>query len=133
MGCGKITTRADFDHFMADFVATFPEVTEIWLLGSRANEKADPDSDWDLLVFSADRLTAGHLTAAPRFHDECFQLFIVTGTYFRWPWPREKDGCLCDGWLDRWRWTAVPGRDGQATYSGNHGPERASRIWPPAG
>ena len=108
-------------------------MTEIWLLGSRANEKADPDSDWDLLVFSADRLTADSLTAATRFHDECFQLFIVTGNYFKWPWPRKKDGCLCDGWLDRWRWTSVPGQDGRATYNGNHGPERARRIWPPAG
>jgi len=72
MGCGKITTRADLDHFIGDFVEKFPQVTEIWLLGSRANEKADPDSDWDLLVFSADRLTAESLTAATRFHDECF-------------------------------------------------------------
>ncbi len=133
MGCGKITTRADLDHFIADFVATFPQVTEIWLLGSRANEKADPDSDWDLLVFSADRLKAENLMAATRFHDECFRLFIVTGNYFKWPWPRKKDDCLCDGWLDRWRWTSVPGQDGQATYRGNHGPERARRIWPPAG
>lgn len=29
-----------------------PEITSIWLIGSRANHCARDDSDWDLLVFS---------------------------------------------------------------------------------
>jgi len=129
----NISPPEDLRRFIDDFVATFPAVTEIWLFGSRANSKAQSDSDWDLMVFSGDRLTPKMVEPAKRFYDERFQLFIASGGYFKWPWLR-RDGVICDGWLcredgDHWHWTPRAGDEGWATYRGESGTENTVRIW----
>ena len=92
----------------------------LWLFGARANEKAQSDSDWDLMVFSGDLLTPEIVEPATRFYDERFHLFVVSDNYFKWPWPR-RDGLICDGWPyredgDNWRSTPKADDDGRATY-----------------
>ena len=39
--------------YIHDLKRAFPRITSIWLVGSRANDTARDDSDWDFLVFSS--------------------------------------------------------------------------------
>jgi len=41
---------------LIDELAQEPRTESLWLVGSRANERAKDDSDWDFLVFSANEL-----------------------------------------------------------------------------
>jgi hypothetical protein len=38
----------------AELVNTYPSIQEVWLIGSRANNRARNDSDWDYMVFGDD-------------------------------------------------------------------------------
>ena len=38
--------------YVCRLVNTFPEITEVWLSGSRANGTANGNSDWDLIGYS---------------------------------------------------------------------------------
>jgi hypothetical protein len=42
------------DAYVTDLVAACPLIESVWLLSSRVNDTARPDSDWDLLVFADD-------------------------------------------------------------------------------
>jgi len=78
------------DVYILDLVAAYPSITEVWLYGSRANDNAGPDSDWDYLVF-ADAETLADLSRDTRFHVARIDLMVVfDGTRFSKPW--QEDG-----------------------------------------
>jgi len=86
----------DLRDFLDAFGGEFTEVTEIWLFGSRAEGLADA-RDWDLLVFSDDRLTPEAVSPAVHFRSDEFTLFIAVRDIFRRPWRRTKDGVTEEG------------------------------------
>jgi predicted nucleotidyltransferase len=86
-------------------------VTEIWLIGSRANGTAAVRSDWDLLVFGGDEAHA-HIKSAVGLHRDDVDLLVVDASgEFRKPWGDPKSGSLSS-----WEWKLV-GPD-SATYRG---------------
>lgn len=118
--------------FLETLVTAFPEITEIWLFGSRAERLPDA-SDWDLLVRSGDRITPEAVAPYLRFRSSLFEVFIAVGDEFRRPWPRERDSVMQHGSFSRWKW--VFNGDG-ATYDasggkrdGDAGTKPAVRIW----
>lgn len=68
-----------------------PGISEIWLIGSRANATARADSDWDFIVF-ADSDTLHSLRSAPELaRSDIDLLIVVDGDRFESPWPRSDN------------------------------------------
>ena len=119
--------------------AACPEITEIWLIGSRANDKARVDSDWDLLVFgNPDTLVALRKNLSLRRPD--IDLLIVhNGNDFEAPWET-KSGKGKSGNLAGWKWERDKGSTTRAHYRGTKQGddefgvtitrEVAKRVWP---
>ena len=122
--------------FIVRITGTYEEIEEVWLMGSRANGTARPDSDWDLLVF-ADEPTFRRMRKNHRLRRAEIDCLVVRGgNEFREPWGRRpKHGDLCGwGWTkmskseaeyDATKW--VEDEDGGRTISKRC---RAIRIWP---
>lgn len=118
----------------------YPGITEIWLIGSRANGNARIDSDWDLLMF-ADSETFLEITKRPEFKQPGVDLLVVyDNLHFQEPWPESADGYepktgALRG-LGEWDWERIS--DVDATYTGtkviNGMPtmqtKKAIRLWP---
>jgi hypothetical protein len=125
-----------------DTVASLaPETVEVWLMGSRANGRARPESDTDLLIFGPDGFlqTLRDRLQRPE-NTDC--LVIYDGDHYQDPW-QEKNGALSElGWEktdDRnaryagTKW--VPDKESSAEFGADMGElverqERALRIWP---
>ena len=58
-------------------IKTYPSISEIWLFGSRANDTAEPQSDWDYLVYADDASVLNALCQDKAYHDAGIDLFIV--------------------------------------------------------
>jgi hypothetical protein len=77
--------------YVAELVAAYPSIREVWLYGSRANGTAGEKSDWDYLAF-ADVQTLNGLRADTRFHHGDVDLMIVTDdSHWEKPWA-DPDG-----------------------------------------
>ena len=108
-----------------NLVGTFPEIEEIWLFGSHAERTATAASDWDLMVFSGDRLAPERVAPMRRFSPERYDLFFVVGDRFARPWPRKKDGVAKEGSLTRWKWIKTTAD--RTTYCANADPDKPER------
>lgn len=78
--------------FIADLVTLQIPPSSIWLIGSRANGRAKPNSDTDLLVFGSNatiRLIVESML--PPQEIDC--LVVFDGNQYRDPW-QEKSGSL---------------------------------------
>ena len=81
-------------------MASYPRITSIWLIGSRANGTATSNSDWDLLVFGSKDILKS-LQTDSRFHADFGDLLLVyNGKDFEEPWG----GKLKSGSLPEWDW-----------------------------
>jgi len=104
-------------------VRAYPSISEVWLIGSRANGRARDTSDWDYMVFADEDLVPS-LRADTSFTAPNIDLLIVNPdrVRFRKPWP-EPEGHHKRGWLDEsengWRWTTTS--QGRAHYRGCEG------------
>jgi len=80
----------------------YPEITAIWLIGSRADGSNSPVSDWDYIAI-ADEMTLSALSEDSSFNNPAIDLLIVyDGDQFRKPWAdgnRVKKGSLSN-----WEW-----------------------------
>ena len=93
------TYPADVHQFLQPILA---QGYAVWLVGSRANQKARNDSDWDFIIFGNEcliselkqRQNPGNIDA----------LIVFDGDNFRCPWPRPSDGVIKSGNLSRWQW-----------------------------
>lgn len=101
-------------EYVAQLIDAYSAIREIWLVGSRANNTATPDSDWDYLAF-ADDDTLADLSSDKRFHLPGIDLFVVAdGLHFFKPWvdgQTQKHGSLG---ADDWDWKPKSNR--VATY-----------------
>ena len=54
----KITLKIpeNIQNYFNNLVSEFEEIRKVWILGSRANNCAHEDSDWDILVFANSRV-----------------------------------------------------------------------------
>ena len=120
-------------------LAACPEITEVWLIGSRANDKAREDSDWDLLVFGSPR-TLEALQDNLSFRRPDIDLLVVyNGDDFQAPWETES-GKGKTGSLVGWKWERDEGSHTRAHYRGTKPgdddfgvaitQEVAKRAWP---
>ena len=86
-------------NYVRRLVAKYPAIREVWLFGSRANEAARPDSDWDYLAF-ADDDTLSDLSRDTDLDRSDIDLMVVTdGVHFAKPWvdaSGQKTGTLAD-------------------------------------
>ena len=93
-------------------VGKYPEIEEIWLIGSRVNGSERPNSDWDYLIFGTERVI-NSLRQQPRLNASNIDLLIVyDGNRFKKPW---RDGSqIKSGSLSGWGWEVTG--DGTAIY-----------------
>ena len=136
----EMNARHDLTFDLAAFVASVaksaPEIRSIWLVGSRGNGTARPDSDWDLIAFGAEE-TFQNLQAALHLHRKDVDFLIVTsGTRFRAAWGASGKA----GDLIEWEWSEVS--ENLATYTETKWIERedgsgwlskqrrGTRVWP---
>lgn len=122
------------DGYVLELVKAYPEISEVWLIGSRAQGAGRPDSDWDYLVFANVRVLRS-LRQRARFNSKHVDLLVVhDGCHFSKPWrddDRTKKGSLKD-----WEWhrtspTTATYRAAKFDESGDftscgHG----RRVWP---
>lgn len=128
-------------RFIAKIASMTTEPVEVWLIGSRANGRARPDSDTDLLIFGPDGFLESVRIGLQEPTDiDC--LVVYDGDNFQDPW-QEKSGSL--GEL-RWnrvddqaatyigtKW--VPDKESSAEFEADMGElvkcnEQSWRIWP---
>jgi len=97
-------------------------ITELWLFGSRSNNTARPDSDWDLFAF-ANPQTLRDLSVDTRHQRPDIDLLIVLdGDEFREPWGDNPKR----GWLTEWEWTKIS--ETEALYT-SPSRETTAREW----
>jgi len=105
----------------------YPEITAIWLIGSRADGSNLPMSDWDYIAIAGE-LTLSALSEDISFNNPAIDLFIVyDGDQFQKPWAngnRVKKGSLSN-W--KWQQTSVL----EATYRATKA-RKGGDIFPPA-
>ncbi|HEX3535844.1 MAG TPA: nucleotidyltransferase domain-containing protein [Stellaceae bacterium] len=125
------------DWLVEKLAAEYPEITAVWLIGSRAMGSARPDSDWDYVIFGSK-----HVLNSPRqrreFNLPNVDLLVVhDGNRFAKPWRDE--GRIKAGSLSDWDWQ--PTSEGEATYRAtkfrddddfnrNTSVGRGRRVWP---
>ena len=126
-------------EYIERLLAACPEITEIWLIGSRANDKEHAGSDWDLLVFGRPRTLATLQENLSLRRPDIDLLIVYNGNDFRAPWKTEA-GKDKSGSLIRWKWKQDKGSPARAHYWGtqwkdveieNTGNQQvAKRVWP---
>jgi Nucleotidyltransferase domain len=87
-----------------------PPPSSVWLFGSRANGRATPKSDTDLMIFANRALVESlrrSLPSKPRYVDV---LVVIDGDTIIYPWAPSE------GSLRQWRWRSVS--DLVALYEG---------------
>lgn len=130
------------NEYIRKLTDKYPQMREIWLIGSRANDQERQESDWDYVAF-ADSTTLEQLRADTDLNEPNIDLLVVhNGDSFESPWVHEgqqqKRGSLTD-----WEWRAIPDNPRLAMYA-NRGEKvnqdgavlvtrvPAKMIWPPA-
>lgn len=78
----------------------FPSLGSIWLIGSRANNMARPDSDWDFVAFGSE-LLLNRISASKDLHRSDVDFLVVfNGNDFRAAWGETSK----QGALSEWQW-----------------------------
>lgn len=124
-------------HTLPDTLSSFVQRIssagfEVWLMGSRANDNAKVESDWDLLIFGDNTLLNCLEQEQPPENSDV--LVVYDGDAFRSPWNKTDDGVIKSGSLSGWEWRKAS--ETEATYSGTKWPhdwgstKRSTRISP---
>lgn len=92
----------DITKYVHGLKLSFPSITNVWLLGSRANGTARDNSDWDFLVFSSTEIYE-EVKNNTAFHREDVDLLLVgEDGEFSKPFGQPKGGSLT-----KWKWIQV--------------------------
>lgn len=121
--------------YIEKLTAQNPEITSIWLFGSRANDSFREDSDWDLFVFGNEQVLVSLRNNSSFKNDSIDILFVVNGDDFVSPWS-DKRGQLSD-----WQWTETSSceakyigtkepTDGTGWYRSETNEQKAIKVWP---
>ncbi len=78
-----------------------PAPESVWLFGSRANGRATPKSDTDLLVFASQAFVDAVLNAMPAEPQDVDVLVVIDGERIVYPWTQRA------GSLRAWEWTVT--------------------------
>jgi|SRR5579863_2976177 len=92
-------SREYVEEYVEYLTDAYPDVQEVWLFGSRANDTARPDSDWDLLVWSNEDHLLNKLCRNKQSRRAGIDLFVVVDQLAVQPWPAD-DGQPKQLWLD---------------------------------
>ncbi|WP_145976124.1 nucleotidyltransferase domain-containing protein [Nitrospira moscoviensis] len=99
-------------NFIKLLTAACDGLQSIWLIGSRANGTAKPDSDWDLLAFGSPAVLA-YLRSCPEYHRSDIDFLVVTdGDHFENAWGMKNKS----GSISNWEWCQIS--DEYAYYTG---------------
>jgi hypothetical protein len=84
----------EIHNYIEGLKTAYPSITEIWIIGSRANGNANNDSDWDFLVFSSE-LIEQKIRQNTKSHREDVDLLLVNkeGSFSK-PFGKPKGGSL---------------------------------------
>ena len=99
----QIKLNIDIKEYIKNLKNSYPNITSTWLIGSRANGTAKPNSDWDFIVF-ANNETLENIRNNHEFHKENIDLLIVyneSGDFAK-PWGKKKTGNL-----KNWAWKNI--------------------------
>ena len=128
--------------YIENLLAACPEITEVWLIGSRANDRARADSDWDLLAFGSDDTLAILRNNRLLQRPDIDLLIVHNGNDFQAPWETEP-GKVKSGSLTEWEWERDKGSHVRAHYMGTKPGndefaatptrETAQRVWSKVG
>ncbi|MDX7874800.1 nucleotidyltransferase domain-containing protein [Aeromonas veronii] len=90
---------AEINELLDALVQDVQGIASIWLIGSRANGTAKPESDWDFFIFG-DCSVSEQIKSKPEFHLDNIDLLVVAkdGTFEK-PYGSKKSGDLND-----WKW-----------------------------
>jgi len=100
----------EIKNYLAELKALYPEISSIWLIGSRANGTARQDSDWDFLLFGNEQIFKD-LTNDDYFHRNDVDLLVIVDSegHFKKPRGQYKQGTLAS-----WQWKQLT--DDAASY-----------------
>jgi predicted nucleotidyltransferase len=88
----------ELNSYLASLIDRSNEITEIWLIGSRANGTARIDSDWDLLIFGNEQVLS-ELRSSEDLNCRDFDVLgVYDGNKFESPWQTKN------GSLSSWEW-----------------------------
>ena len=124
-------------EYISELIKTYPEILEVWLIGSRSQGTQRRDSDWDYLVFANMRILRS-LRQRKRFHlPDIDPLIIYDGNNFVKPWI--EDSKKKKGSLTGWGWqkvspTRAKYKAAKWSEDGNFTSEaHGIRVWPQSG
>jgi predicted nucleotidyltransferase len=90
--------------YLERLLTAYPTIESVWLIGSRANETARDDSDWDLLVFGS-REVLDTLSKDDSFSRSDVDLLVVyDGDNFESPYGGIDNRKSKKGSLRKWEW-----------------------------
>ncbi|RMD87265.1 MAG: nucleotidyltransferase domain-containing protein [Candidatus Dadabacteria bacterium] len=124
--------------YLESLIARYPAISSVWLMGSRANGAARPDSDWDLMVFAdatiLERLKSEEKQTAEELNIDLF--VVYDGDNFEKPFWNSKSKTPKGDSLTSWRWRTV--QPNLALYRRTNLPwereptqtRKAIKIWP---
>ena len=126
-------------EYIENLLSACPEITEVWLIGSRTSDKAREDSDWDLIAFGNDRTLSSLQGNLSLRRPDIDLLVVYNGNDFKAPWETES-GKIKSGSLTGWKWERDADSPARAHYMGTKPGddeiavtttrEVAKRIWP---
>ena len=130
---GKIDL--EFQEFLHQVALECPALSSVWLIGSRANGTATPNSDWDFIAFGT-AASLEFLRMAVHLHRQDTDFLVVTndddfaaawgatdktGSLTEWDWKQVSESLCCytqSKWVDR--------EDGAGVQLS---PKKAIRVW----
>jgi hypothetical protein len=120
------------NEYVTALVSACPCIRQVWLMGSRANGTARPNSDWDYLIFGDDTILNALRTDRKLHRPDVDLLVVYDADNFVEPWgteEREKRGSL-SGW--QWHYLSEHEAEYRATKPGwKITRSKAYRYWPP--
>ena len=132
--------RPQIPLLLAELIASISQdelVKSIWLIGSRANGYAKPDSDWDILYFSAREPCArdSRLNNVDVIHVGPHDTFLLEGknlefhlSFSNWHWHQDSDRSASYTSLDMDK-SVIPGIVYDSPCISSHR-RSAFKLWP---
>lgn len=90
--------------YLERLLAAYPNIESVWLIGSRANETARDDSDWDLLVFASREVLEALSTDDSFSRSDVDLLVVYDGDNFESPYGGTDNRRSKKGSLKKWEW-----------------------------
>src|SRR5687768_2948898 len=107
MACSPESVR----EYACNLGTKYQAITSIWLFGSRANNRAHEQSDWDLITFGPREL-AETLTQDLAMNQEGIDLMVVDEASWEFCKPWSSDSEKWES-FQGWHWKELSGQDAE--------------------